>query len=131
MNIFIKTLTGTTYVLDWDPIDTIEEVKKKIQDKAGIIVERQMLIFAGKILENDRTLYDYNIQRDSTCHLLVLFIKVIVNNIHVLWLIARNTRKSGIKKLLYHKYNISFDLQSIKFPVNYKEEVYLFGPETP
>jgi len=135
--IFIKTLEGKTIALDnVKASDTVEETKRKIQDKESIPLDRQRLIYAGKELQNDRTLADYSIRKESTIHLLlrlraptpVIFIKTLEGKTITLDFEATDTVES-LKQQIQEKEGTPPEQQRIIFAGRQLEDGRTIGDE--
>jgi len=121
MQIFVKTLTGTTATLEVEPTHTVHQTKSLITAKLGIPEDQQRLIFGGKNLDESRTLADYNIQRESTLFLVLrlrggmqIFVKTLTGKTITLE-VEQNDTIDNVKAKIQEKEGISPDQQRLLF----------------
>ena len=117
--IFIKTLNGETITVKANSTDKIITIKEQIQKKQDISPDHQRLVYAGKQLEDNNTLNDYNIPNNATLHLVVrlkggqtLYVKTLMGNVITLE-VDENESIGGVKKKIEQAENIPIEQQRL------------------
>ena len=121
IKIYLKTLLGKTITLEVEPLDSIETVKQRVQDKEGIPWEQQNLIFRSQELEDHLTLGDYKVPKESTLHLRLqgeldrILIVVEIPDEKIYIDVSPSDDFECVKKKIYEKEGIPIDQQRLSF----------------
>ena len=121
MEIAVKTMTGKTVMLQVKMDDTIESVKLQIQNKEGMPVDQQRLIFSGKEVLNEHRVADYNFAKDATIHLvpvlkggMQIFVQKVSGRSITIDAEASDTI-ADVKSKVFDKEGIPLDQQRLSF----------------